>query len=165
MKSFGAVLAIIICLSAGFVAGFADKTHPGWSAQGSQEEHAAREEITGIERGDWEAVKNKNKAAMERVRADDYFDFGSDGRVDKAKGLSEGWMGADSRLLDFSWQELQVNFLDRGTALLTYRGKYRGMTAGKEDSGEAYYSTLYQKRQGRWLIVFTQDSNLKCAGM
>jgi len=48
---------------------------------------------------------------------------------------------------------------------VTYRGKYRGTTAGKEDSGEAYYSTLYQKRQGRWLIVFTQDSNLKCAGM
>jgi hypothetical protein len=168
---------IVICLAAGFVAGFAISAHsvsPSiaseqaekvQSANSPQDQEAVREEIIGIERSDWQALKTKNKAAIERVRSHDYFDFGSDGRVNKAKVFSEGWMAADSTLLDFSWQDLQVSFLGDSTALVTYRGKYRGTTAGKEDSGEAYYSTLYQKRQGRWMIVFTQDSNLKCAGM
>jgi len=168
---------VVICLTIGFVERFAISAHSAspsiasgqaekvQSANSLQERQAVREEIIGIERGDWEAFKTKNKAAVGRVRSDDYFDFGSDGRVDKAKVFSEGWMAADSTLLDFSWQDLQVNFMGDATALVTYRGKYRGTTTGKEDSGEAYYSTLYQKRQGRWLIVFTQDSNLKCAGM
>ena len=66
---------------------------------------------------------------------------------------------------DFSWTELQVNFLDDHTALITYRGRYRGIESGKESTGEAYYSSLYQKQKGKWLVVFTQDSNLRCAGM
>jgi len=177
MKKFGVVLAIVVCLAAGFAAGFASTAYsysPSLTSEqvkkveslsSPQEQQAVREEIIGIERSDWEAFKTKNKAAIERVRSDDYFDFGSDGRMEKAKVLGEGWMAADSTLLEFSWQDLQVNFLGDSAALVTYRGKYRGKTAGKEDSGEAYYSTLYQKRQGRWLIVFTQDSNLKCAGI
>src|SRR5215471_12411805 len=177
MKTLSVVLAVLICLAVGFAAGFtisartdspsiaSEQAAKMESANTPQEQQAVREQIIGIERGDWEAIKTKNKAAIERARADDYFDFGSDGRVDKSKVLGDGWMAADTTLLDFSWQDLQVNFLGDSTALVTYRGKYRGTTAGKEDSGEAYYSTLYQKLQGRWLIVFTQDSNLKCAGM
>jgi len=123
-----------------------------------------REEIIRLERTSWEAVKHKDKAKLGALFAKGYFDFGSDGRYDAAKVLSTGWMDSDT-LKDFSWTELQVNFLDDHTALITYRGKYRGMESGKESSGEAYYTSLYQKQKGKWLVVFTQDSNLRCAGM
>jgi len=123
-----------------------------------------REEIIRLERTSWEAVKHKDKATLSGLLAEGYFDFGSDGRYDAKKSLSTGWMDGDT-LKDFSWTELQVNFLDDHTALITYRGKYHGMESGKESSGEAYYSSLYQKQKGKWLVVFTQDSNLRCAGM
>jgi len=123
-----------------------------------------REELIRLESSSWEAVKHKDKAGLARLFGEGYFDFGSDGRYDPAKVLSTGWMNGDT-LQDFSWMDLQVNFLDDHTALVTYRGKYRGIESGKETRGEAYYSSLYQKQKGQWLVVFTQDSNLQCAGM
>jgi hypothetical protein len=83
-------------------------TNPSRSLS-SQQEQSLSEELIRLELGAWEAVKKKDKAALGRVLADDYLDFGSDGRWDIAKSLREGC--------------------------------------------------------GKWLMVFTQDSNLKCAGM
>ena len=123
-----------------------------------------REELVNLERMAWEAVKHKDRAALARLFGEGYFDFGSDGRYDPEKVLNAGWMDGDT-LEDISWTDLQVKVLDDHTALVTYRGKYRGKESGKETSGEAYYSSLYQKQKGKWLMVFTQDSNLRCAGM
>ena len=120
--------------------------------------------LVNIERSAWEAVKRKDRAGLQRLFGEGYFDFGSDGRYDPAKVLSTGWMNGDT-LEDFSWTDLEVRILDDHTALVTYRGKYRGKESGKETSGEAYYSSLYQKQKGKWLLIFTQDSNLRCAGM
>lgn len=137
------------------------------SAGSAGTQQSDKEELVRMEQAQWEAVKHRDKAALGANLAEDYLDFGSDGRVDKAKSLSEGWMatGSDSTLTDFSWEDLQVKFLDANTALLTYLGKYHEVTRGRNNIGSAYYSSLYQRRNGKWLTVFTQDSNLKCAGM
>ena len=142
--------------------------HNAFASAGSAgTQQSDKEDVVRIEQAQWEAVKHKDKAAWGANLAEDYLDFGSDGRVDKAKSLSEGWMAtrSDSTLTDFSWEDLQVKFLDANTALVTYLGKYREVTRGKGNTGSAYYSSLYQRRNGKWLTVFTQDSNLKCAGM
>jgi hypothetical protein len=138
---------------------------PEGSQMTEQTVRAIRDEITDLERAQWEAFKKKDKATLAAMLADDYLDFGSDGRWDKAKSLRDGYMAADPTLLDFAWEDLQFKLLDANTALLTYRGKYREKNNGKENTGEGYYSSLYQERNGKWLTVFTQDSNLKCAGM
>ena len=130
-----------------------------------QSVRAITDEIIGLERAQWETFKKKDKATLAAMLADDYLDFGSDGRWDKAKSLRDGYMAADPTLLDFAWEDLQFKLLNANMALLTYRGKYREKNKGKENTGEAYYSSLYQRQNGKWLTVFTQDSNLKCAGM
>jgi hypothetical protein len=118
-----------------------------------------------LERGNWDAVKHKDAAFLKRMWAPDYFDFGSDGRVTGPESLNMGSMASGSQLLEFSWTDFQLKFISPDVALVTYRGKYRGTIDGKADAGEAYYSSLYRKQHGRWLMVFTQDSNLKCAGL
>jgi hypothetical protein len=97
--------------------------------------------------------------------ADDYFDFGNDGRWDKARSLRDGYMGEDSNLSEFTMDDIQVKLITDNIALITYQGTYRGTTNGKADQGAAFYSDLYMKRDGKWVSVFTQDSNLKCTGM
>ena len=131
----------------------------------SSAEASDRQTLIDLERGNWDAFKQKDTTFLKQMWASGYFDFGSDGRVTGPESLKTGWMAPGSRLLEFSWTDFQLKFISADVALLTYRGKYRGVTDAKPDEGEAYYSSLYRKRNGKWLMVFTQDSNLKCAGM
>ena len=122
-------------------------------------------EIVRLERLQWDAIKKKDKATLAALLAKDYFDFGSAGRVNRATTLASGWLNDDESLSDFTIEDPQVLQLDDHTALITYRGTYRGTVQGKPDSGSGFYSDLYQKQGQKWFSVFTQDSNLKCAGM
>lgn len=131
----------------------------------TSQEALDRQQLVELEHGSWNAVKRKDAAFFREIWAPDYFDFGSDGRVTGPDSLNMGSMAPGSQLAEFFWTDFHINFISPEVALLTYRGKYRGTTDGKPDDGEAYYSSLYQKRHGKWLLVFTQDSNLKCAGM
>jgi hypothetical protein len=124
-----------------------------------------RQTLIALEQGNWDAVKHKDATFLKKMWAPDYFDFGSDGRVTGPESLKVGSMAPGSQLLEFSWTDFQLKFISADVALLTYRGKYRGVTDGKLDEGKAYYSSLYRKQHGKWLMMFTQDSNLKCAGM
>jgi hypothetical protein len=130
-----------------------------------QSENSVKGEIIRLERLQWEAIKKKDKAALAAFAAKEYFDFGSDGRVDSATSLNEGWMSKDETLSEFTIDDPQVKLFDDHTALITYRGSYRGTNQGKPENGSAFYSDLYRRQDGKWLSVFTQDSNLKCAGL
>ena len=124
-----------------------------------------RQTLIELERGNWDAFKHEDAPFLEKMLANDYFDFGSDGRESREYTLTTTLKDPNSKLLDFSWSDFQLKFIGADVALLTYRGKYRRITNGKPDEGEAYYSSMYQKRRGKWLMIFTQDSNLKCAGI
>jgi|GEM_PF-764735 len=131
----------------------------------AQAENGVKDELVRLERQQWDAFKKKDKTALAAILAKDYFDFGSDGREDRTFSLTRGYMSDEQDLVEFSMEDAQVKVLDDHTALLTYRGTYRGTERGKPNSGSAFYSDLYQKQNGKWLSVFTQDSNLKCADM
>ena len=131
----------------------------------AQSEDGVKQEILRLERLQWEATKNKDRTAIAAILAKDYFDFGSDGRIDRDAVIHSGWTTDEESLSEFVIEDPQVKLLDDHTALITYRGTYRGTDHGKPDVGTAFYSDLYQKQNGKWLSVFTQDSNLKCAGL
>ena len=141
----------------------ATEKHPDRPA--AESDASDRQTLIELERGNWEAFKHEDAAFLEKMLAQDYFDFGSDGRESREYVLNAGLKDPKSKLLDLSWTDFQIRFIRADIALLTYRGRYRRITDGKPDVGEAYYSSLYEKRQGKWLMLFTQDSNLKCAGM
>lgn len=128
-------------------------------------ENGVKDELLRLERMQWDAFKKKDKAALDAILAKDYFDFGSDGREDRTFSLTRGYMSDEQDLSEFIIQDAQVKLLGDHTALLTYRGTYRETEHGKPNSGSGFYSDLYQKQGGKWLSVFTQDSNLKCAGL
>jgi hypothetical protein len=134
-------------------------------SRAAQSENSVSNEVIRLERMQWDAFKRKDRAALAAILAKDYFDFGSDGREDRTFSLTKGYMADDQTLSEFTIEDPQVKLLDDHTALLTYRGTYRGTNHGKPDSGAAFYTDLYRKQGGRWLSVFTQDSNLKCADM
>ena len=131
----------------------------------TQTERNPKDEILRLVRMEWEAIKKKDRAALGALQEKDYFDFGSDGWVDRETGLNTGWMGNDGTLITFKFEDARVTLLDEHTALMTYRGTYQAIDRGKPENGSAFYSDVFQKQNGEWHIVFTQDSNLKCAGM
>jgi hypothetical protein len=128
-------------------------------------ETKVKNEIIRLERQQWDAFKKKDRTALAPILAEGYFDFGSDGREDRTFSLTKGYMSDEQDLSEFIIDDAQVKVLDDHTALLTYRGTYRGTVHGRPNSGSGFYSDLYQKQNGKWLSVFTQDSNLKCAGL
>jgi hypothetical protein len=82
---------------------------------------------------------------LDKILADGYLDFGSDGRVNKSRILREGWMGTDTAdaLLDMAFEDVQVKLFSNHMALLTYRGTYKATSKGKPDNGSAFDSDLY----------------------
>jgi len=131
----------------------------------AQPENDLKADLVRLERREWDALKKKDATALGAILAQDYFDFGSDGREDRTFSLTKGYMSQGEDLNDFLIEDAQVKVLDDHTALLTYRGTYHETIRGKSNSGSGFYSDLFQKQNGKWLSVFTQDSNLKCAGM
>jgi hypothetical protein len=164
--SMGLATAFVATVALAAKAGRNPSAAPGHASAFilSQQESVVKGEIIRLEQKAWEAIRKKDRAALASIVADDYLDFGSDGRVDKAHSISEGWMDQDT-LTDFALEDVQVKLLDKDVALITYRANYRQVSKGESSTGSGFYSGTYVHRDGKWLAVFTQDSNLKCAGM
>jgi hypothetical protein len=51
-----------------------------------------------------------------------------------------------------------VNWIDKDTALLTYKLDADATCGGKKAPGSAYASSLWVKKNGKWLTAFHQQT-------
>src|SRR5581483_12253207 len=108
-----------------------------------------------LEREWFDALAKGNKAALERLLADDFIGIGNDAeQVNKAQLIAEvSGAGID----EIKSEEVKVRLYGT-TAIVTGRGSYvkNGRTLGEDR-----HTLVWAKRATRWQAVSWQTTNLK----
>lgn len=107
---------------------------------------------------DWmEAVKNRDKPALERLVADDFVSIGWDGKTfNKADGIAAN-LAPDSKLESYTIDPLKVRIFG-DTAVVTGGDTEKSSFKGKDTSGQYAWTDVYAKRNGRWQAVASHSS-------
>ena len=120
-----------------------------------------REELMALEKGSWDFMRDQNIEAMRGFLGEDSLWIFSDGnRYNKRQGLE---MMKDFKLLSLSIEpSYAVRMLTVDVATLLYRVTYTGtFKGGKPETVKALASSVYVRRNGKWLSVLYQETPLK----
>jgi hypothetical protein len=119
---------------------------------------SANDAIIAQEKQVWDAIKNKDFDGFASMLADDQIYISDDGSHDKAdtiKGVKE------LALTDVALSDWKVMSLDKEAALVTYTLNMKGTANGKPLPSVPYRaSTAWMKRNGKWMALYHQDTEV-----
>lgn len=105
----------------------------------------------------WDALRRGDADADASLLADDFlgvYPTGFANRSEHAGQLANGPTVSEFQLL-----EARLMVLSEKDVLLAYRADWHRFGSPESDAGESMYiSSLWSRRSGRWLNVFSQDS-------
>jgi hypothetical protein len=113
-----------------------------------------KDAIIAAEKNAWQSIKDKKFDAFQKMLATDF-------RGVYASGINKADKEvADVRTLDFksfTLGEMDVVFIDKGCAMVTYQVTIEGTEGGKDISGKAYAASFWKKEGNDWRIAFHTD--------
>jgi ketosteroid isomerase-like protein len=122
----------------------------------SQSQEEVKKTLIDLEHTINEATRTKDRAALERIYADDYYCVHSNGAaMNKAAELAKN-MSKENAWTDFVLDDVVVRvFGDVGilTGRLTLKGVARGFTPGARR-----FTDIFIKRDGRWQLLNCQTT-------
>ena len=122
----------------------------------SRSQDAVKKTLIDLEHTINEATRTKDRAALERIYADDYYCVHSNGAaMNKAAELSKN-MSTENAWTDFGLDDVVVRvFGDVGilTGRLTLKGSAKGFRPGGRR-----FSDIFVRRDGRWQLVNCQTT-------
>ena len=105
----------------------------------------------------WEALRRGDAETDARLLADDFLGVYPSGfatRSDHVGQLTNG-----PTVADFELHDARLMVLSEDHALLSYRADFQRLMNGESGAGESMFvSSLWCRREGRWVNVFSQDS-------
>jgi ketosteroid isomerase-like protein len=119
---------------------------------------ALRDEIVAQERAGLDALKTGDMTAFANSTADDAIFVDAAGPAGKAEVLKNT---ANFRLTDYTMSDIRFVRLSRDSGLIVYRLAESGTSHGKEFTGKVNGSSLWLKRAGKWVCLFSQETGAK----
>ena len=116
-----------------------------------------KEELVKLEKQSWEAWKNHDGKFFASFLSDDHVEVGFGGLTNKAlvvAGVASGVCAVKNYALD----QFELHVLGENAALLTYHEAQDTSCQGKVVPSPCWVSSLYMKRDGRWLNVLYQQT-------
>ena len=111
------------------------------------------DEILALETAVWEALRDGDGAADAALLADDFlgvYPTGFAGAEDHAGQLEHG-----ATVAEFGIDTPMLKVLSDDHVVLTYDATYRRPVGPEE---KMYVSSIWSRRDGRWVNVFSQDT-------
>jgi hypothetical protein len=102
----------------------------------------------------WQTVQDKKSDAFRKYLADDFRGVYSDGIHNLDKEVAS-IKNAD--LKSFSLGEIDVVFIDKDAALLTYKATSQGTQDGKDVSGTYNCASVWKKIGKDWRVAYHTD--------
>jgi hypothetical protein len=106
----------------------------------------------------WDALRRGDAEEDARLLSDDFLGVYSSGfasRSDHARQLTNG-----PTVADFELHDARMMVLSDNDVLLSYRADWHRIGTGERGAAEAMYvSSLWSRRSGRWVNVFSQDTS------
>ncbi len=116
-------------------------------------------ELLRLERSYWDAIKERDVSAAKRLSDEPCLVVGAQGvgKVDR-KALGDMLEGASWELTDYSFDDFNVQHVAEGVAVVAYRVKEKLVVDGKAVDLEAFDSSVWVQRDGRWLCTLHTES-------
>jgi hypothetical protein len=127
------------------------------SSKGVDQSAAVKDDLIKLEKQSWEAWKNGDSKFFDNFLSDDHVEVGFTGVSSKTmvvKGVASGVCHVKSYALD----HFELRMLAADTALLTYHETQDTECAGQAVPSPCWISSLYMRRDGRWLNIFYQQT-------
>lgn len=122
---------------------------------------ATKSEVLELEKKYWEAMKNHDAATMQELTADPCVVVGQDGAMTMtARQLADMMKSQDYKLRSFRVDEgsAVVRELGDGVAMVAYKVHEESNRGGKDQSLDAYDSSVWVKRGNKWQCAVHTES-------
>jgi hypothetical protein len=147
-----ALLGLVVAAAVASGAGIADP--PARPAQGKQD---LEKTLIGLEKQSWVAWKARDGAFFQDFLSDDHIEVGTGGPASKADVVV--FVGSPQCVVkSYSVSDFRLTVVGADTALLTYRAEQDTACGGAAVPSPAWASSLYARRNGRWLNVLYQQT-------
>ncbi len=145
-------LALVLALAVGscWAQGYGDKGR----ASGNQ---ADEDKIVQMEKDLWEAWKKHDANAFKQNLPAESVNVGAQG-VEGTDKIVEEIGKSDCQVNNYSLENTKVNWLDKNTALLTYKANQDATCGGQKIPPAVWASSLWVKRGGKWQAYFHQET-------
>ncbi len=112
------------------------------------------DEFVRLETRVWQALVDGDPEADARMLSDDFLGVDPAGFSDRAAHAAQ--LGSGPLVVGFELSEQRVMVLSDDTVMLSYRADYRRPSS--PDRETMYVSSLWCRRDDRWVNVFSQDT-------
>ena len=119
---------------------------------------AFEKEVTAAERAGLEALKIGDVAKFGDLTADEAIFVDAHGQANKIQVMKNV---AAFQLKEYTMDNVQVLQLSPNTGFITYKLGETGVSMGKEFEGQVYVSSIWTKRDGKWLCLFSQETEAR----
>lgn len=119
---------------------------------------ALRDQIVASERAGLDCLKRGDLAAFGEMTADDAVFVDSQGPATKAEVMEHT---AGFRLTDYSIEDVPFVPVSAESGMISYRITESGNSHGHDFTARVYVSSLWAKRQGKSVCLFSQETAAK----
>ena len=124
----------------------------------SQMNTATEKALESNEKAGWQAWKDHNAKPVEGFFTDNSISV-ADGGVFKGKEqLVKSITDARCVVNSFSLSDFSYIWLDKDTVVMTYTGTQDATCDGKKQGGKVFATSIWQKKGGKWLSPFHQET-------
>jgi len=113
------------------------------------------EQIVAQERAGLDALKTGDLTTFGNSTAEDAVFVDTHGPAGKAQVMKNT---AEFRLHDYTISDVNFRQLSPDSGLIVYKIVESGASHGKEFSATVYVSSIWTKRDGKWLCLFSQET-------
>jgi hypothetical protein len=117
----------------------------------------AQPDFQAMEKGAWDAFSKGDGKYFDNLLADDAVVFNGSALSSKAQLVKE----VSSKPCDvksYSFSNFKVTMIDNDAALVTYSATQDGTCGGQPMPAKVMSSTVYVKRNAKWLAFYHQES-------
>jgi hypothetical protein len=117
--------------------------------------NSLQQQIVAKEREGLDALKAGNLEQFGNLTADDAVLVDAQGPASKAQVMKNV---AGFNLTDYSMEDVRFVPLSAKSGLIVYKITEKGVSHGKEFAAQAYISSIWSDREGKWLCLFSQET-------
>jgi hypothetical protein len=158
MKTTSTLIVVVVAI---LVSGLVlERTVISGAAAQTTDSHDAKtsslqQQIVAKEREGLDALKAGNLAQFASLTADDAVLVDAQGPASKAQVMKNV---AGFNLTDYSMEDVRFVPLSAKSGLIVYKITEKGVSHGKDFAAQAYISSIWAEREGKWTCLFSQET-------
>jgi hypothetical protein len=119
---------------------------------------ALKQSLIKLEKQSWDAWQKRDGKFYRNFLSDDHVEMGSGGRSTKTE-VADFVDSPVCEVKSYAVRDFELTMFNSQTALLTYHAEQDTTCHGKLIPSPVWISSLYVKRNGRWLNALYQQTN------